>query len=93
MKDATTLRREIAELEECLRELGSWDSAWMLGDTYEALSHLRAQLHDTEQAARIVDQITRDLTGRSGMDWDIDDETRNEIRDTWIGIVRAELGR
>ena len=47
-----------------------------------------------EQAETIVDAITKDILDRSGigdeMEW-IDDETRSEIRETWVGIVMNEV--
>lgn len=44
-------------------------------------------------ASRIVDAIIRDLTDRGGLDgaWDsIDDDTQDEIRETWIQLVIEE---
>jgi hypothetical protein len=54
-------------------------------------------------AIRIVDEITADILERSGIGNEmeqVDDETRDEIRKTWIAIVvkalsapGAEVGR
>ena len=44
-----------------------------------------------EQAARIVDAIISDLTDRKGLrhEWDnIDEDIQDEIRSTWIKIVK-----
>lgn len=39
-----------------------------------------------------VDRIVADLTGRGGMGWDsIDDDIRDEIRETWRRIVADEI--
>ena len=43
----------------------------------------------------IVDRIIEDLTSRRGFRqaWEeIDDDIKEEIRDTWIEIVRSECG-
>ncbi len=47
-----------------------------------------------EQAERIVDRITSDIEGRQAIGdemGNVDDETRAEIHETWIGIILNEV--
>jgi len=46
------------------------------------------------KAEKIRDAILRDVTGRSGWgnEWDMfDDEIRDEIKETWLELIEAEL--
>ena len=48
----------------------------------------------TEQAKKILFGIIADLTGRKGLDhqWDnIDDDTKEELLETNLGIIRQNL--
>ena len=56
----------------------------------------RLSEHPTpDLAQRIVETVENNLRDRRGIsqEWDaVDDETQDEIRDTLVALVRAELG-
>jgi hypothetical protein len=42
-----------------------------------------------DAAARLVDSLLADLDGRAGFDRNVDDATRAQWREDWIGTVLA----
>jgi hypothetical protein len=47
---------------------------------------------DIKFEVAVVDDIIKDLNGRSGFDLGaLDEEIRDEIRNTWIELVRCSL--